>query len=124
MGLGFGGQKRNISELDDESEDEEPPDEVRLYEDGFKDRYYESKFEVDSSDQDFRILVANEYAVGLCWVLRYVSLLYLYFISAYSPECYFNSFLKICKQNIDFQLYFYVYMFLSSKQIDLLIGRT
>ena len=30
----------------DNSDDDEPPDEVRLWEDGFKDRYYESKFDV------------------------------------------------------------------------------
>ena len=29
-----------------EEEDDGPPDEVRLWEDGFKDRYYESKFDV------------------------------------------------------------------------------
>ena len=54
---------------EDESDDE-PPDEVRLYEDGSKSRYYESKFEVDKENVAFRRLVANEYAVGLCWVLR------------------------------------------------------
>jgi 5'-3' exoribonuclease 2 len=37
------GEKRNIDKVD---EDDEPPDEVRLWEDGFKDRYYESKFDV------------------------------------------------------------------------------
>src|SRR4051812_25314604 len=30
----------------EEDSDEEPNDEVRLWEDGFKDRYYESKFDV------------------------------------------------------------------------------
>ena len=53
-----------------ESEDEEPPDEVRLFEDGFKDRYYESKFGVLPSDVHFRHRVAAEYTLGLCWVLR------------------------------------------------------
>lgn len=51
-------------------DDEGPPDEVRLYEDGFKERYYESKFEVNPENSDFRTLVANEYAIGLCWVLK------------------------------------------------------
>ena len=51
--------------------DEETPDEVRLYEDGFKDRYYESKFGVLPDDKQFRYRVAAEYTIGLCWVLRY-----------------------------------------------------
>ena len=56
--------------MESEDEEEEPDDEVRLYEEGFKDRYYESKFEANPSDLAFREMVANEYAVGLCWVLR------------------------------------------------------
>ena len=72
----------------DNDEDDEPPDEVRLWEDGFKDRYYESKFDVSTGkvdliklnvtnnyflvdDIDFRYRIAAEYAIGLCWVLRY-----------------------------------------------------
>ena len=55
----------------DDDSDEEPPDEVRLYEDGFKDRYYESKFGVYPNDVEFRYRVAAEYTIGLCWVLRY-----------------------------------------------------
>ncbi|KAF2353554.1 putative 5-3 exonuclease [Trinorchestia longiramus] len=69
-GGGGRGQKRPADDMDSDSE-EEPNDEVRLYEEGFKDRYYESKFEVTPDDLAFRELVANEYAVGLCWVLRY-----------------------------------------------------
>ena len=56
---------------DSDSEDE-TPDEVRLYEDGFKDRYYESKFGVYPEDTHFRYRVAAEYTLGLCWVLRSV----------------------------------------------------
>ncbi len=52
-------------------DDDEPPDEVRLYEDGFKNRYYESKFGVLPNDVEFRHTVAKEYTIGLCWVLRY-----------------------------------------------------
>ena len=42
-----------------------------MYEDGFKDRYYESKFGVLPSEPKFRNKVAEEYTLGLCWVLRY-----------------------------------------------------
>jgi len=56
---------------DDSDSEGEPPDEVRLYEDGFKNRYYESKFGVLPNDVEFRQRVAKEYTIGLCWVLRY-----------------------------------------------------
>ncbi len=44
---------------------------VRLWEDGFKERYYESKFAVAPTDEAFRHKVACEYVRGLCWVLQY-----------------------------------------------------
>lgn len=55
----------------EEEEEEEPNDEVRLWEEGFKDRYYESKFDVSSENTGFRYKVALEYVRGLCWVLKY-----------------------------------------------------
>lgn len=35
-------------------EDEGPPDDIRLYESGWKDRYYRAKFDVGSEDVEFR----------------------------------------------------------------------
>ncbi|XP_046579788.1 5'-3' exoribonuclease 2-like [Haliotis rubra] len=55
----------------EEEEEEEPDDEVKLWEDGWKDRYYKSKFDTDANDIDFRHKVAHHYVRGLCWVLRY-----------------------------------------------------
>ncbi|XP_066939029.1 5'-3' exoribonuclease 2 homolog isoform X2 [Macrobrachium rosenbergii] len=69
--MGGRGIKRGHSDVDGEEEEEENHDEVRLYEDGFKDRYYESKFEVTAENLEFRRRVADEYARGLCWVLKY-----------------------------------------------------
>lgn len=43
----------------------------RLWEDGWKQRYYKTKFDVDASDEDFRKKVVQSYVEGLCWVLRY-----------------------------------------------------
>lgn len=63
------GQKRTSDEF--ESDDEQAHDEVRLWEDGFKDRYYESKFDVSPDNLEFRYTVALHYVKGLCWVLRY-----------------------------------------------------
>ncbi|XP_052901922.1 5'-3' exoribonuclease 2 homolog [Anopheles moucheti] len=65
------------------AEEEETPDEVRLWEDGFKERYYESKFDVTSQNTSFRQTVAWEYVRGLCWVLQY------YYQGCASWEWYF-----------------------------------
>jgi len=46
-------------------------DEVRLYEDGWKDRYFRSKFDVSADDHEFRRKVVAAYTEGLCWVLAY-----------------------------------------------------
>lgn len=43
----------------------------RLWEDGWKQRYYKTKFDVDVSDDGFRKKVVRSYVEGLCWVLRY-----------------------------------------------------
>ncbi|XP_076268478.1 5'-3' exoribonuclease 2 Rat1 isoform X2 [Rhynchophorus ferrugineus] len=61
--------KRKHDEV--ESDEEESHDEVRLWEDGFKDRYYESKFDVGPEHLEFRYSVALHYVRGLCWVLKY-----------------------------------------------------
>lgn len=51
--------------------DEPPPDTVRLWEEGYADRYYEQKFSVDPKDIGFRNQVARSYVEGLAWVLLY-----------------------------------------------------
>lgn len=51
--------------------DEPPPDNVRLWEEGYADRYYEHKFHVDPKDIGFRNKVARAYVEGLAWVLLY-----------------------------------------------------
>jgi 5'-3' exoribonuclease 2 len=52
--------------------DPEPaPDTVRLWEDGYADRYYEQKFHADPKDIAFRNKVAQCYVEGLAWVLLY-----------------------------------------------------
>lgn len=66
------GEKRSVDQVDADSDEETPVnDEVRLWESGFKDRYYESKFDVSSDNIGFRQKVALEYVRGLCWVLCY-----------------------------------------------------
>ena len=51
--------------------EEPPPDSVRLWEEGYADRYYEQKFGVDPKDIGFRNKVARAYVEGLAWVLLY-----------------------------------------------------
>ena len=51
--------------------EEPPPDTVRLWEEGYADRYYEQKFSVDPNDIAFRNKVARAYVEGLAWVLLY-----------------------------------------------------
>lgn len=51
--------------------DDLPPDTVRLWEEGYADRYYEQKFHVSPNDIEFRHKVAAAYVEGLCWVLLY-----------------------------------------------------
>ncbi|KAL2116977.1 hypothetical protein VTJ04DRAFT_9145 [Mycothermus thermophilus] len=53
------------------SGDEGPVDTVRLWEEGYADRYYEQKFKVDPKDIEFRHKVARAYVEGLAWVLKY-----------------------------------------------------
>lgn len=73
-GKGEGSRKRTHNEVEEAEEEEEDPqanDEVRLWESGFKDRYYESKFDVSGENLQFRSSVALQYIKGLCWVLKY-----------------------------------------------------
>lgn len=65
------GQKRTANDAGLDEDEEETNDEVRLWEDGFKDRYYESKFDVMPDNLEFRYAVALQYVRGLCWVLKY-----------------------------------------------------
>ncbi|XP_030626447.1 5'-3' exoribonuclease 2 [Chanos chanos] len=62
------GVKRKAEDSDSEPE---PEDNVRLWEEGWKQRYYKNKFDVDLTDDSFRKKVVKSYVEGLCWVLRY-----------------------------------------------------
>lgn len=62
---------KNDKGEEEKEEDPDANDEVRLWEPGFKDRYYESKFDVGAENKQFRYSVALQYVRGLCWVLQY-----------------------------------------------------
>lgn len=80
-------------------------DTVRLWEDGYADRYYEQKFHVDPKDIEFRHKVARAYTEGLAWVLRY------YFQGCPSWEWYYpyhyapfaQDFVDLGKMEINFE---------------------
>ena len=61
----------DVSNKPQADSDELPPDNVRLWEEGYADRYYEQKFKVDPQDIAFRNKVARAYVEGLAWVLLY-----------------------------------------------------
>lgn len=82
----LGKRKANLLEDDDSStpgrntpqpgtpqtpSDEPPVDNVRLWDEGYADRYYEQKFGVDPTDKEFRHKVGRAYVEGLAWVLLY-----------------------------------------------------
>ncbi|XP_072023594.1 5'-3' exoribonuclease 2-like [Amphiura filiformis] len=74
-GPGFGSQesrgtKRKHEETDPD-EEADKTDTVRLWESGWKERYYENKFDVMTDDITFRDKVVEAYVTGLCWVLQY-----------------------------------------------------
>ncbi|GAA5956490.1 hypothetical protein JCM3765_003461 [Sporobolomyces pararoseus] len=49
----------------------EQEDTVKLWEPGYKERYYRQKFGVELSDIEFRKSIVKSYVEGLCWVLEY-----------------------------------------------------
>ncbi|CAN6630335.1 5'-3' exoribonuclease 2 [Trichomonascus vanleenenianus] len=64
------GSKRKAGEaLKDD--DDEPNDNIRFWEAGYRDRYYEQKFHVAKDDLEFRREVTRRYVEGVCWVLLY-----------------------------------------------------
>ncbi|KAI9448245.1 exoribonuclease 2 [Lactarius indigo] len=49
----------------------EQADTVRLWEPGYRERYYRQKFGVEHSDQEFKKKLTTHYVEGLAWVLAY-----------------------------------------------------
>ncbi|XP_033626841.1 5'-3' exoribonuclease 2-like isoform X2 [Asterias rubens] len=68
---GLGMKRPHEGEEEDEYEKLDKTDSVKLWEDGWKERYYEGKFDVLATDRQFCHKVAEAYILGMCWVLRY-----------------------------------------------------
>ncbi|KAI9496125.1 XRN 5'-3' exonuclease N-terminus-domain-containing protein [Zychaea mexicana] len=56
---------------DQAARDREPDDAVRLWESGWKDRYYRLKFGIELSDQEAIRHIVKSYCEGLVWVFKY-----------------------------------------------------
>ncbi|KAK9472457.1 5-3 exoribonuclease 2 [Dipodascopsis tothii] len=57
---------------DDDDDDDSPEgDTVRLWEPGYKERYYQQKFHAPKNDTAIRRKVVEAYIEGVCWVLLY-----------------------------------------------------
>lgn len=69
------GKKRAFGEFSSDGlappAEPEVVDTVRLWEEGYKERYYVQKFKCDPDDVDFRRSIARDYVEGLAWVLLY-----------------------------------------------------
>ena len=57
---------------------------ARLWESGWKERYYQKKFSVSSGDVDFVWQVMESYTQGLCWVMAYY---YQVIVCSHSIHC-------------------------------------
>jgi 5'-3' exoribonuclease 2 len=103
-----GGDKEDTAAAGDaievEKVDEDTDDPVRLWEDGWKQRYYKVKFDVEEDDIDFRHKIARHYAIGLQWVLKYyyqgVPSWNWYFPYHYAP--FASDFVEISEAEADF----------------------
>ncbi|CAE6409322.1 unnamed protein product [Rhizoctonia solani] len=49
----------------------EQEDTIKLWEPGYKERYYRSKFGAELNDSELRKQITTSYMEGLCWVLQY-----------------------------------------------------
>lgn len=94
------------AKVENKESDSEPEDNVRLWEAGWKQRYYNNKFDVDESDEAFRSTIVKHYVTGLCWVLKYYyqgcQSWKWYFPFHYSP--FASDFVKLASLDITFEL--------------------
>lgn len=92
----------------------------RLWEEGWKQRYYKNKFDVDATDEDFRRKVVQSYVEGLCWVLRYY-----YQVTLKSHGGFSTVYKRACLQQrcvLFFFLFFFPPFFFSPAEKHILTG--
>lgn len=62
---------KEMMKVDNQKKMEKYKDQVRLGEEGWKERYYQDKFNVANSDEEFKQLIKKSYVEGICWVFAY-----------------------------------------------------
>ncbi|RHZ47101.1 hypothetical protein Glove_593g22 [Diversispora epigaea] len=96
-------RKSDAIELEENTDNEDP---VRLWEPGFKERYYRDKFDIELSNHEFRAELVKSYVEGICWVMQYyfqgVPSWKWYYPYHYSP--FASDFTDIGDIEIDFKL--------------------
>ncbi|KAG4097528.1 exonuclease N-terminus-domain-containing protein [Neocallimastix lanati (nom. inval.)] len=99
-------KKSKVDEDESEDSEPEPEDNIRLWESGWKERYYKNKFGVEINDITFINKVVEAYTEGLCWVLKYYyqgcQSWNWYYPYHYSP--FASDFANIKKFNVEFKL--------------------
>jgi 5'-3' exoribonuclease 2 len=62
---------KEMLKTDNQKKMEKYKDEVKLGEEGWKERYYVDKFNVSNDDHEFKKLIKKSYVEGICWVFAY-----------------------------------------------------
>lgn len=68
---GYNSRTQHSQGAGHDSEEEEEEDRIRLWEDGWRERYYNDKFGISSDNTDFIAKIVYYYTQGLCWVFSY-----------------------------------------------------
>ncbi|RDD44675.1 5'-3' exoribonuclease 2 [Trichoplax sp. H2] len=96
--------KNDVMDGQKDEKEDEVVDEIRLGEEGWKERYYLNKFQVSTEDEEFRGKVVASYVKGLCWVMLYYyqgcQCWKWYFDYHYAP--FASDFINIRDINVDF----------------------
>ncbi|CAG8595042.1 4622_t:CDS:10 [Acaulospora morrowiae] len=105
-GKGEEAEELPTSNQPDTTEDADVDDPIRLWEPGFKERYYKDKFDIDLPNERFCADLVKSYIEGLCWVLQYyfqgVPSWKWYYPYHYSP--FSSDFVNIGDIQISFEL--------------------
>jgi len=91
---------------EDAAQEREPDDEVRLWESGWKGRFYRAKFGIEENDYEEKQKIVKAYCEGLCWVFKYyyqgcVSWSW-YYPYHYAP--FASDFVDLAEMKIEFEL--------------------
>ncbi|CAO3672096.1 unnamed protein product [Umbelopsis ramanniana] len=91
---------------EDAAQAREPDDEVRLWESGWKSRFYRAKFQIEENDHEEKQKIVKAYCEGLCWVFKYYyqgcvswSWYYPYYYAPFASD-----FVDLAEMKVEFEL--------------------